>query len=670
MKLKHIAKQVIEEKLQHLYEVDYEEIFSPETMSLLKKQSKDELTKLGKNLMQMVRTSQLLLPEIVIAERPHIDLLEEIAKEMVTQAYPVIKYAKIKIEATIGPGKLPQGKEEEEEEEEEQPNIKLPQATLPGEKKRRIINGITQGASIRGTFAFLLFREYLDDLGDDMVNRYNELMKSVFGIYDDENAIAMMLAQLAQAQEEKGGESEADFDEETGVLTIRATAICFPILVHEIVKGLYEILSLQGFGPDAEQNQAVVSKVDKLENEPNDFRFGKFIYDAINKLYISGNINDERVRELFFAELYKIDDETEFVEFIENLVTNKLNPAQKKWALGTMNDLEKRLKSEDAGIYPDDEDIFTEARLVPSNPGFNMAPKNLNLKIGKYNISGNEIGNKYPWNHAERKLSNATRENTINFFNTLGIKPTKIYIGLVYRGELSNEEFNNLTDFEKINRLETERKAKSFYIEGNYQGTPIIIARKETRSPAAGQTNLFSPYAKLQFSNFKDLPANEILAALKIPNEGNIDEAIIKPGNTGMTAPLSSEEKKWIDTQLTDFDPGDTPPGDPNTPLEYNLIDKDGIEDNIEDEEMTPKDLEIFNSIIKKLGKSKIYAFNNGHDSKVDQHSNLRDSILRAYSLNSDNQLLITFSDADDDGETFGAFDKNTGKYIKYSDLG
>jgi hypothetical protein len=268
MKLKHIAKQVIEEKLQHLYEVDYEEIFSPETMSLLKKQSKDELTKLGKNLNQMMRTATLLIPEIVIAERPHIDLLEEIAKEMVTQAYPVIKYAKIKIEATIGPGKLPQGKEEEEDEDEEEekklPNTKLPQPTLPGEKKRRIINGITQGASIRGTFAFLLFREYLDDLGEDMVNRYNDLMKSVFGIYDDENAIAMMLAQLAQAQEPKGGESEADFDEETGVLTIRATAICFPMLVHEIVKGLYEILSLQGFGPDAEQNQAVVNKVDKL----------------------------------------------------------------------------------------------------------------------------------------------------------------------------------------------------------------------------------------------------------------------------------------------------------------------------------------------------------------------------------------------------------------------
>jgi hypothetical protein len=32
--------------------------------------------------------------------------------------------------------------------------------------------------------------------------------------------------------------------------------------------------------------------------------------------------------------------------------------------------------------------------------------------------------------------------------------------------------------------------------------------------------------------------------------------------------------------------------------------------------------------------------------------------------------LLITWSDRDDNGVPFGAFDKNTGKYIKYSDLG
>jgi hypothetical protein len=388
VKLKHLAKQVIEEKIQRLNEVDYEEIFSPETMSLLKKQSKDELVKTGKNLAQMIRTSSALIPEIVAAERPHIDLLEEIAKEIVTQAYPIIKYSKIKINASIGEGELPKGAPGEEE--EEQPNIELPQPTLTGEKKRRIINGITQGASIRGTFAFLMFREYLDDLGEDMVNRYNEVMKSVFGIFDDENAIAMMLALLAQGQKSQGGESEAEFDEETGTLTINATAICFPMLVHEIVKGLYEILSLQGFGTDAEQNKSIVGKADQLAAEPNDMRFGKFIYDAANKLYIESGIEDDRVRDFFFTELYKIDDETEFIEFIENLVTSKLTSAQKKWAMDTMKDIERDLKADDAGIPNDEdgEDIFTEIKAQPGKTG--LKDNRIKLVIQSQTTSPND----------------------------------------------------------------------------------------------------------------------------------------------------------------------------------------------------------------------------------------------------------------------------------------
>jgi hypothetical protein len=514
VKLKHLAKQVIEEKIQRLNEVDYEEIFSPETMSLLKKQSKDELVRTGKNLAQMIRTSSTLIPEIIAAERPHIDLLEEIAKEIVTQAYPIIKYSKIKINASIGKGELP--KEAPDEEEEEQPNIELPQPdielpqpTLTGEKKRRIINGITQGASIRGTFAFLMFREYLDDLGEDMVNRYNEVMKSVFGIFDNENAIAQMLALLAQGQKPQGGESEAEFDEETGTLTINATAICFPMLVHEIVKGLYEILSLQGFGTDAEQNKSIVGKVDQLAAEPNDMRFGKFIYDAANKLYVESGIDDDRVRDFFFTELYKIDDETEFIGFVENLVTNKLTSAQKKWAMDTMRDIERDLKADDAGISNDEdgEDIFTEIK--------------------------------------------------------------------------------------------------------------------------------------------------------------------IQPGRTGAVAPLTSEEKKWIEKQLRDFDPGDTPPEDPNTPLTYTFINKGDIKSEIEDGYMTSKDLEIFNSIVKKLSNNGIYTFNSGHDFQVDNYPQLRDSVVKAGTgFNNIPVLTVTWSDFNSNDESFfGAFDKDTGKYVKYSYL-
>ena len=195
------------------------------------------------------------------------------------------------------------------------------------------------------------------------------------------------------------------------------------------------------------------------------------------------------------------------------------------------------------------KEIFSEIKVQPKKTGLNNKIKKLGITLEKYNLSGNEIGSKYPWVYAQEKLSPTTKKNAEYFFNKLNITPTKISIGLVYRGSLSDEEFNNLSDLEKINKLETEPKAKSFYIEGNYKGTPIIIARKETRSPAAGQTYLVSPYAKLKFNNIKDLPANEILAALKIPNDGNVDEIKAQPVNR-LIKPTKKENitsKPYID---------------------------------------------------------------------------------------------------------------------------
>jgi hypothetical protein len=121
------------------------------------------------------------------------------------------------------------------------------------------------------------------------------------------------------------------------------------MLVHEIVKGLYEIVGTEGFGSDKEKNQAIVGAVDKLSNEPRDLQYGKFIYDAINNLYVDSNIDDPRVRELFFAELYKLID-AEFFPFIENAINGELKPLQKKWAMDTMKDIARDLTKDDTGL--------------------------------------------------------------------------------------------------------------------------------------------------------------------------------------------------------------------------------------------------------------------------------------------------------------------------------
>ena len=331
--------------MSRLVEVEYEKIFSPKTMAGLKGKSGESLRSMlgNKSLMQTLMKSQEVLDEIIDAEEGYRDELEMIAAQMVTDAYPIIDYANIRIDAKIvGMGDMNIEPNEGEVSIEDAP----PEAQ---QAKRRIINGITQGASIRGAFGFMLFKEYLDDINPALVEKYNEILKMAFGIYDDENAIAMMLAALAQGQKMQGGESEMEYDEETGQFVIKARALCFPMLVHEIVKGLYEIVGTEGFGADKEQNQAIVGAVDKLSNEPNDLRFGKFLYDAISKIYIESDVEDARVRELFFAALYKLDD-TEFFPFVENAVNDELTTAQKQWAIGEMRDIERDLRKDDTGL--------------------------------------------------------------------------------------------------------------------------------------------------------------------------------------------------------------------------------------------------------------------------------------------------------------------------------
>ena len=336
--------------MAQLLEVEYDKIFKPETMDALKGKSGQSLKQMlgNKSLMQTLINSKEILDEIIKAEAPHRDVLAQIAADMVTQAYPIIDYANIKIDAKIEDN-ISLSPPSEDETPAEDANT--PEAL---KAKRRIINGVTQGASIRGAFAFYLFREYLDLLDDSLVDKYGEILKQVFGIYDDENAIAMMLAALEQGQKMAGGESEMVYDEEADQFVIKARALCFPMLVHEIVKGLYEIVGTQGFGKDKEQNKAVIGAVDKLSNEPRDLQYGKFIYDALNNLYVESNIDDTRVRELFFTEVYKLE-ETEFIEFIENIINDKLTSAQKKWAMDEMRDIEKDLKKDDTGLEGLDE---------------------------------------------------------------------------------------------------------------------------------------------------------------------------------------------------------------------------------------------------------------------------------------------------------------------------
>jgi len=99
------------------------------------------------------------------------------------------------------------------------------------------------------------------------------------------------------------------------------------------------------------------------------------------------------------------------------------------------------------------------------------------IKIGKYNLGRDEFIISLPFEDNYNVLSTRTKRNINSFINFTGFEAKTIYIG--YRNFISR---------------------KSYYIEGHIDGNHIIYARKESNSPCAGQTYVYSENGYKQFN--------------------------------------------------------------------------------------------------------------------------------------------------------------------------
>lgn len=154
--------------------------------------------------------------------------------------------------------------------------------------KRRLINAIIQGASKKGHYMYHLVAEKLRELtgSDELLNHYG-IMMSV----NDLNYWQLGDETIKQAGDSVAGKSnierpEGD-DEEEGDdnTTINAVGINFPVLIHEILKGVYETVGVYGQPKNPELNDKVTEHEDTLEKEMWDLRLGPAIWDRIIKQF-------------------------------------------------------------------------------------------------------------------------------------------------------------------------------------------------------------------------------------------------------------------------------------------------------------------------------------------------------------------------------------------------
>jgi hypothetical protein len=161
-------------------------------------------------------------------------------------------------------------------------------------------------------------------------------------------------------EDEEGGEG----GEETPDTKITATGMIFPILCHEIIKGLEEAKGRHGLPKDSEMRQKVQGQVDTLANEPMQLRIGPEIVEKLRHA-LPDRMFDESNKGLinwFHILLYQIDA-TEFLEIIGNAISDEKSKNKKaterfeeimKEAMEMKSEFENYQEEND--IDPEDED--------------------------------------------------------------------------------------------------------------------------------------------------------------------------------------------------------------------------------------------------------------------------------------------------------------------------
>ena len=147
---------------------------------------------------------------------------------------------------------------------------------------------------------FHLVEEELNNISPDLINLYGVMMSIndlVYWIMPDQTT--MMMAQSGQGM---AGKEEVDPD--TDPPTVKAQGITFPILVHELVKGVMEVLATQGLPDDPNKAQRVMDSEDTLVAEVWDLRLGPVIWEKFREAYPHDLLQDDKreIQNYLFSE--------------------------------------------------------------------------------------------------------------------------------------------------------------------------------------------------------------------------------------------------------------------------------------------------------------------------------------------------------------------------------
>jgi hypothetical protein len=344
------------------------------------------------SVMSMQPMFQRALMRATQIESQNKEALEKLAIEVVKTEMGIpegdlqfdAKIKKPSLEGMQSKPKKPKKKEPKfkNPEEEQEAADRLDKFNLE-RQKRRFINSIIQGSSKKALYLYHLIRDKLDEINPELVNLYSLLMSVndlMYWIMPD-----MDMRMAAGEGEDLGGGRE-ELDLETDPPTIKAEGALFPILVHELYKGVMDYVSSHGLPSDPSTAEDVIGMEDTLPAEVWDLRLGPVIWEKFREAYppeLFTSQDRRRLQNYFYFKFVNLPAE-EFIDLAKKILSG--NDEGKEIVKRMVEEIVQELKQEDyeeasgEEISTSDDDFVTDVSTstvdyIPGVEGTMDAPE-------------------------------------------------------------------------------------------------------------------------------------------------------------------------------------------------------------------------------------------------------------------------------------------------------
>jgi len=317
--------------------------------------------------MNLMRTAMGLMGNIGQVEQRNKQYLENLAVDLVKKEMGIPE-GKINFEASLVPMGAIQAAEDMQGQSEEFSDEEIEDAfgehaeeleafedafeKFDMEKaKRRFMNSLIQGASKKGHYMFELVRTEIERINPQLMNWYGlsmAILDYLYWMYPEDMVMSAAGSGAGQA-----GQEEVDL--ETDPPTVRAKGSSFPILVHELLKGVYDILGSHGLPDDPKQAEMVRGSEDTLPAEVWDLRLGpifweKFLASFPDELFEE----DQKMIQNYLISRFAMLTADEFLSLSKKILSG--SPEGSKYIKKMVDDIVADLRSDEYNQAMGDED--------------------------------------------------------------------------------------------------------------------------------------------------------------------------------------------------------------------------------------------------------------------------------------------------------------------------